>query len=219
MRDETMHEGNEHAPTHRGLETHMFGVPRGLLGRLGGRLMALEHAKINPFVVEQLALRPDDRILEVGCGSGAASAAIAASRATGGLVAAVDISPVMVAQTRRRLRKAIAAGRAEVVQAPAERLPFEDESFNGAFAIFTLHHWSDPKQGLSELRRVLRPGGRLVIAERVHGHGDSNGRSAGEDAFAGCVSRLTEAGFTEVECAEHEVGRRKLTVIKARRPD
>ncbi|MGD0272246.1 MAG: methyltransferase domain-containing protein [Gaiellaceae bacterium] len=195
---------------------NMFGVPKGLLGRLGGRLMALEHAKINPFVIDQLAVKPDDRILEVGCGSGAASAT-AASRATGGFVAAVDISPVMVAQTRRRCRKAIAAGRAEVVQAPAEQLPFKDESFTGAFAVFTLHHWADPKQGLSELRRVLRPGGRLVIAERVYGRGNSNGPAASEDAFASFVSRLTEIGFADVECAEHEVGRRKLTVLRARR--
>jgi len=197
---------------------NMFGVPKGLLGRLGGRLMALEHAKINPFVVDELGVTPDDRILEVGCGSGAASA-IAASRATGGFVAAVDISPVMVAQARRRLRRAIAAGRAKVVEAPAEQLPFEDASFTGAFAIFTLHHWSDPKQGLSEIRRVLRPGSRLVIAERVSGHGDSNGPAASEDAFAGYVSRLTAIGFSDVECAEHEVGRRKLTVLRARRPD
>ena len=213
-----MHDSHDHAqaPLMKVLES-MFGVPKGLLGRLGGRLMALEHAKINPFVIDQLAVKPNDRILEVGCGSGAASA-IVASRASDGFVAAVDISPVMAAQARRRLRKAVAAGRAEVVQAPAEQLPFEDASFTGAYAVFTLHHWADQRQGLSELLRVLRPGGRLVIAERVHGHGNSNGPAASEEVFAGSVSRLTELGFTDVECVEHEVGRRKLTVLQARRP-
>ncbi len=196
---------------------NMFGVPKGLLGRLGGRLMALEHAKISPIVIDRLAVEADDRILEVGCGSGAASV-IAASRASNGFVAAVDISPVMAAQARRRLRKAIAAGRAEAVQAPAEQLPSDDARFTGAFAIFTVHHWSDPKQGLSEILRVLSPGGRLVIAERVHGHGDSNGPATSEEALTDSVSRLTKLGFADVEVAEHEVGRRKLTVLKARRP-
>jgi ubiquinone/menaquinone biosynthesis C-methylase UbiE len=196
--------------------TNMFGLPRGLLGRLGGRLMVLEHAKIYSFVVDALAVEPADRIVEVGCGSGAASALVAA-RTTNGLVVAVDPSPVMFAQSRRRLRATVRAGRAEVVQASAEKLPFDDASFTGAFAIFTLHHWADPKQGLGEILRVLHPGGRLVIAERVNGHGDSNGPVASEDAFAGYVSRLTEIGFSDVVCTEHEVGRRKLTIISARK--
>ncbi|MGD0165971.1 MAG: methyltransferase domain-containing protein [Gaiellaceae bacterium] len=214
-----MHDSHGHGPIPAlKVMTNMFGVPKGLFGRLGGRLMALEHAKIYLFVVDSLAAQSDDRILEVGCGSGAASA-IAVSRADNGFVAAVDPSAVMVAQTRRRLRAAIKAGRAEVVEAPAEHLPFEDNSFDATFALFTLHHWFDPEQGLNELRRVLRPGGRLVIAERVHGHGDdSGGPATSEEAFSGHVALLGEIGFAEVECAEHEVGRRRLTVIKARRP-
>ena len=180
--------------------------------------MALEHAKIYAFVVDALAVEPADRVVEIGCGSGAASALVAA-RATYGLAVAVDPSPVMVAQSRRRLRAAVRAERAEVIQASAEKLPFDDASFTGAFAIFTLHHWADPKQGLDEVLRVLRPGGRLVVAERVHEHGDTHGPTVSEDTFAGYVSQLTEVGFSDVVCAEHEVGRRKLTIINARKPE
>ena len=197
--------------------TNTFGVPRGLLGRLGGRLMALEHRRIYPFVVDELAVQPADRILEIGCGSGAA-AAIAVERATSGFVAAVDPSPVMVAQARRRLGAAIESGRARVVEAAAESLPFEDGSFGGVFTIFSLHHWPDRKQGLSEIRRVLRPGGRLVVCEGLGGHGHaSTSPITGEELSVHYLIKMREFGFSDVECAEHEVGGRKLTIIKARR--
>ncbi len=197
-----------------------FGLPRGLLGRLGGRLMVLEHRKIYPAVVERLAVAPGERILEIGCGSGAA-AALVANAAVSGFVAAADPSEAMVAQTRRRLRASIAAGRAQVAQAPAESLPFPDRSFDAAFAIFSLHHWADRGRGLSEVLRVLRPGGRLVIAERLaeHDHGNEESRPAvSEEAVARYVSTFSEIGFDEVECAELELGRRKLMLIEARRP-
>jgi arsenite methyltransferase len=212
-----MHEdGNQLARPITSLLARMFGVPRGLPGRIGGRLMAIEHARIYSFVVDALDPRPDDRILEVGSGSGVA-AALVAERA--GFVAAVDPSPVMTAQARRRLRAAMAAGRAEAVQAPAEQLPYADESFTGAFTIFSLHHWSDRGQGLSEVRRVLRPGGRLLVCERVEGHGHgSSGPAAGEEMFAHLIARLGDLGFIGVTRSEHELGRRKLTLVSARVP-
>jgi SAM-dependent methyltransferase len=67
-------------------------------------------------------------------------------------VVAVEPSAIMIARRRR--------GAAPVVRAVAESLPFEDDSFDAAMAVLTVHHWSDPKQGLLELRRVAR---RVVI--------------------------------------------------------
>jgi SAM-dependent methyltransferase len=202
--------------------TNMFGFPRGVLGRLGGWLMALEHSGISSFVVDLLAVEPEDRILEIGCGPGTATKLVAA-RATSGLAAAVDPSRVMVAQARRRLRSEIKAGRAEVAQAPAEQLPFDDESFTGALAIFTVHHWSDALRGLREILRVLRPGGRLVIAEHTCGHGEGRDQDVhspsamSDDFIAGTAELLTDAGFADIERSEQRVGKRKLAILTARR--
>jgi ubiquinone/menaquinone biosynthesis C-methylase UbiE len=190
----------------------MFGLPRGLLGRLGGRLMALEHRRIYRFVVDALAVRSEDQVLEIGCGSGAASALVA-ERAADGLVCATDPSPVMVAQARRRLRKAIEAGRARVVRAAAEELDFQDESFTAAFAVFSLHHWSDPRRGLAQVFRVLRPGGRLLLVEPSDGHGHGHSAANEEELIA----LLRYSGFADVEPLEHGLGS-GTRILSASRP-
>jgi ubiquinone/menaquinone biosynthesis C-methylase UbiE len=70
----------------------------------------------------------------------------------------------MAARLRRR---AAASGRAEVVPAPAERLPFDDGSFDTAVATLVLCTVPDPAAALAEVQRVLRPGGRLLFLEHV----------------------------------------------------
>jgi SAM-dependent methyltransferase len=68
-------------------------------------------------------------------------------------VVAVEPSGVMIAQRP--------PGSAPAVQASAERLPFEDDSFDAALAVLTMHHWSDWRAGIAELRRVARA--RIVL--------------------------------------------------------
>jgi len=74
--------------------------------------------------------------------------------------------PSMYRKLRRR-----AAGRATVVAAPAERLPFADGSVDTVVSTLVLCTVSDPRATLGEIRRVLRPGGRLLLIEHVRAHG------------------------------------------------
>jgi SAM-dependent methyltransferase len=85
------------------------------------------------------------RVLNVGAGAGSYEAA-------GPVVAAVEPSPVMIAQR--------GPGAAPVARGVAEHLPFRDGAFDAALAIFTLHHWTDWRAGIAEVRRVA---GRLVM--------------------------------------------------------
>ena len=147
-----------------------FGQPEGNLGRLAGWIMARENVRANRLVVEALGVGPDDRVVEIGCGPGVALAD-AAGRVSRGLVVGVDPSAVMVAQAKRRCRAAIDAGRAEVRRAPAAALPFADASFTRAFSVNALRHWPSAREGFAEMRRVLRPGARVVVGLRKQRQG------------------------------------------------
>jgi len=101
-------------------------------------------------------VRPGDRVLDACCGTG--DLAIAGAQA-GGVVTGVDFSAPMLERARRK------APELEWVEGDALALPFEDGSFDAATVGFGVRNLADLDGGLRELRRVLRPGGRLAILE------------------------------------------------------
>jgi len=139
-----------------------FARPRGPLGWLVARLMRRGNASLNLWLVELLAVQPQDRVLEVGFGPGVALAALLA-RASAGFVAGVDASALMVRQARSQHADAIAAGRLELRQGDARSLPYTDASFDRACGTHVIYFWPDAVGGVRELHRVLRPGGRLAL--------------------------------------------------------
>jgi demethylmenaquinone methyltransferase / 2-methoxy-6-polyprenyl-1,4-benzoquinol methylase len=100
--------------------------------------------------------KPGERILDVAAGTGTSSAALARS---GARVVAVDFSPGMIAEGRKRHRNI------EFVEADATRLPFGDDEFDAVSISFGLRNVAEPKAALAEMYRVLKPGGRVVICE------------------------------------------------------
>ena len=106
-----------------------------------------------------LELRGADRLLDVGCGTGAAvrRAAPGVERAVG-----ADLSPAMVVRARE-----LAAGLANVefLEADVERLPFDDGSFTALLSTTSFHHYPDPEEAAHEIARVLEPGGRAVVGD------------------------------------------------------
>ncbi len=97
------------------------------------------------------------RILDAGCGSGPLFAAL---RERGAVVTGIDQSAAMVAHARRRLGDGADLRVAEL----AEPLPFPDEEFDDVVASLVLHYLRDWAPVLAELRRVLKPGGRLIAS-------------------------------------------------------
>jgi SAM-dependent methyltransferase len=111
-------------------------------------------------------IRTGQRALDVGCGPGALTAELVA-RLGPTRVAAIDPSEPFVAAVRDRYPGV------DVRRAPAERIPFPDESFDAALAQLVVHFMADPVAGLAEMARVTRPGG--VVAACVWDHGGNQG--------------------------------------------
>jgi ubiquinone/menaquinone biosynthesis C-methylase UbiE len=111
-------------------------------------------------LAEALELIPDERVLDVACGSG--NGAISAARRTWGGTVGADYVPALLERGRERA----AAERLEVefVEADAQELPFEDESFDVAMSIFGAMFAPDQPKTAAELLRVVKPGGRIGMA-------------------------------------------------------
>lgn len=102
------------------------------------------------------------RVLEVGCGPGHLSVLLASRH--GLAVTGLDLDPRMIERARTNAARAPDGVRQAVfVVGDAATLPFADASFDLVVSTFSMHHWSDPKAGLNEMARVLRPEGKALI--------------------------------------------------------
>ncbi|WP_052441683.1 class I SAM-dependent methyltransferase [Streptacidiphilus anmyonensis] len=176
-----------------------FALPRGLGGTLVGALMARRHGPQIRACVADLAPAAGEHVLEIGFGPGL-SLGVLAGAAPDLLVAGVDPSELMLASARRRTRR-LGSGiheRIELCQGTADDLPWPDATFDGVCATNSVQLWRPLDVSLTEVRRVLRPGGRLALSvlQQAVLH---DGGSAGPDYDGVLLPALKEAGFTEVQ--------------------
>lgn len=101
--------------------------------------------------------------LEIGCGRGAGVEVIL-HQFDAAHVCGVDLDPLQIERARRRLQDKY-AGRVTLMQGDAERLPFENTSFDAVFDFGALHHVPDWQRSIAEIRRVLKPGGTFFFEE------------------------------------------------------
>jgi ubiquinone/menaquinone biosynthesis C-methylase UbiE len=111
-------------------------------------------------IVEQLGIRPDDRVLEIGCGHGVA-ATFVCERLEGGRLTAIDRSPKMIAAAAKRNAAYVDAGTAEFVVATLEELDVRDRRFDVIFAVRVGLFHREPERARRLAERWLAPGGTL----------------------------------------------------------
>ncbi len=164
-------------------------------------MMTRNNADSNRWAVDLLAVEPEDRVLEIGAGPGMGIELLAA-RTTAGHVAGIDVSAAMVEHARARDADLVRTGRAEILVAPAERIPFPDGAFTKALAVHVAQFWPTPEPALREIRRVLAEGGNVVLATRAYREtaGPPNAASFGwTRAQVDAISAAMRAvGFREV---------------------
>jgi ubiquinone/menaquinone biosynthesis C-methylase UbiE len=167
----------------------------------------------HPFITrarlrEALDPQPGERVLEVGPGTGYYSLPVAAWIAPDGRLDIFDLQQEMLDHTMRRA-EAEGIENLDPTQGDARSLPYPDESFDRAFLVTVLGEIPDQQAALAELRRVLKPGGRLVVGELF---GDPHWVSPGalrrraEEAglrFAGSTGRFP-GGFSSLTKEEHQ---------------
>uniref|UniRef100_A0AAU3IAF3 Methyltransferase domain-containing protein n=1 Tax=Streptomyces sp. NBC_01393 TaxID=2903851 RepID=A0AAU3IAF3_9ACTN len=117
------------------------------------------HQSLVDWVGEQ-GVRPQN-VLDVGCGTGALLRRVGI-RFPNAELTGVDVSPSMVETARAKVPEGLPV---TFVHGAAEQLPFEDESFDLVVSTICFHHWRSRNEGLAEIQRVLKPGGRVFIAD------------------------------------------------------
>jgi ubiquinone/menaquinone biosynthesis C-methylase UbiE len=162
----------------------MFGRPQGLLGRLGGVILARANRSFAKEIVTLLDVHASERVLEIGFGPGV-GIELLASVAPMGKIAGVDPSAEMVGQARARNAAAIAAGAVDLRRGSVDSMPFEDGSFDTVLAINSMQVWPDAVAGLREIWRILSAGGRVALGFTPNAR----------QPKSGVIELLSSAGF------------------------
>jgi ubiquinone/menaquinone biosynthesis C-methylase UbiE len=172
-------------------------------------------------LVDAAGVRPDQRVLDVGCGTGYFARLIGEAVGAGGIVVGIDPSPEMIAYASRK------AGRASNCQfrvGTAEALDLPAEQFDVVVTSLVMHHLPEDLRvpALREMRRVLRPGGTLLVAEAQmprHGFGwRLLARLHSFDRMARMVPHLEplaeQADFAEIRAGEVPPWLRYVRAVK-----
>ncbi len=153
------------------------------------QIMALGQARrLRRATVDFAQIAPGERVLDVGCGTGDLTLRAAERAGSTGQVCGIDPGPAMIETARRKA--AHAQVNVDFRVGVIERLPYPDASFDVVLSSLMMHHLpADLKPiGLAEIRRVLKPGGRLIIVDMK-----------GVLEQQGIVSLVKAAGFTHID--------------------
>jgi SAM-dependent methyltransferase len=178
------------------------------LDMLNALSMTVGRGPVARAVADLAELTAGDQVIDIGCGPGAA-ARLAASRcahATG-----VDPSPAML-RLGRWLNALRGTRNISLLQGSAENIPVPDRGATVLWALNSVHHWSNRAAGLAEAHRVLAPGGRLLLAERLVRPGAHGGLA--DDQVDQLVSQVEASGFTDVRRDTLTAGRWTISVVR-----
>jgi ubiquinone/menaquinone biosynthesis C-methylase UbiE len=186
----------------------------GLLGRRGKRLRAM--------LADDLQLQPGDRVLDVGCGPGRLAIDFAERVAPTGSVEGIDAAAEMINRARSQTRRREVPATFQI--AFAQDLPFEGDTFDAVACTLALHHVAEDDQPIAvgEMYRVLKPNGRLLIAEFHKAPGGRHVgprwlRHSGEDMLDKALELVKASGF--MDATSRGTHLRWLGKITARKPE
>ena len=179
-------------------------------GRLFTWLMNLSHSGLTDWGLEHVAIEKNFKILDVGCGGGRTIQKLAAL-APEGKIYGVDYANGSVAASRSKNAQLIEEGRVEIKQASVSQLPFPDGMFDLVTAVETQYYWPNLLGDMQEIRRVLAPGGTLLVIVESYRNGKYEAIQRPVMKFLKSTNLsldeqrelFVNAGYEDVQVSEH----------------
>ncbi|WP_424356709.1 class I SAM-dependent methyltransferase [Methanocella sp. MCL-LM] len=157
--------------------------------------------KLRQLEIEISQIKPGDRVLEIGCGTGTLTLAAKERVGPSGEMSAIDIAPEMVAKARQKaMRK---GADISIKEGSIASIPFPENHFDAVMCSFMIFHMPEDvrRKGLKEIYRVLKPGGHFIAIDT--------------EPVEKLTPELQENGFTGVETGERKFIAIKLSHIRA----
>jgi len=143
--------------------------PRGKIGKLVGEYMGKIHKEVTEWGLSKIDINPPDLILDIGFGAGYDINNIA-KNLENGKIYGIDYSETMVDLAKEINRKYIESGLVEIKNGSVSSLPFPENMFDLVMGVETINFWPDIINDLKEVRRVLKPGGTLLLINNSYKH-------------------------------------------------
>ena len=143
-----------------------YRCPKGQLGRLVATRMNRHHEKLTLWGLTKVTIGSDSVILDVGCGGGKTLGKLA-RMAPQGKVFGIDYSADMVDFSNEVNKTLITQNRVEIIEESVEKMSFKDNFFDLVTAFETYYFWTDFPAAMKEIKRVLKPGGKLLLVNEL----------------------------------------------------
>jgi ubiquinone/menaquinone biosynthesis C-methylase UbiE len=174
-----------------------YGNPTGALGKYIGEKMVKQHQPETYWTIDLLALNKDEKVLELGCGAGFAMKLLL-QKSSVRKITGLDISETVLKLARKRNSHELTQGSASLVQGDVKQLPFENQQFTRVYSIQSIYFWDHIEETTSEIYRVLKPKGKVVLTL-------SNGKSGvlwggiNEMIETTLIPAMNRQGFKNIE--------------------